>query len=317
VAQYLLKRLGMTIAVVLAVMVFLASIVHILPGDPVTLVLGPRASQAAIDNVRMEMGLDEPILLQVGSFVLNALQGDLGRDFLTNRPVTGLIWEALPHTLLLALSALAVSVIFGIPLGVLSATKPDSWLDRVTSLISVAFITVPPYVMGLYLLLLFPLALGVLPVFGAGSFSDPVDYLRHLILPTLAIAIGWVGYLARLVRVSMLEVMQSSYIRVARAYGYRERRVHYRYALKNGIIPTVAILGVALGNLMGGAVFAEFIFSRPGLGTLALNAITNRNFPVLRGAVLTIAVVFVVANLLADLSYRFLDPRIRVEARSG
>lgn len=313
--SYLLKRLGMTIAVVLLVMLFLAVIVHMIPGDPVENILGPRATEARIEQVRTEMGLDDPIYVQVGSFVWNAAQGDLGRDFATNRPVTSLVLNVLPHTLTLAISSLVVAFLIGIPLGVLAATKPDSTLDRVTSLLSVSFITMPSYVTGLFLLLAFPIALGWLPATGAGEFSDPVNYLRHLLLPASALAITWVGYFARLVRSSMLEVVGSNYIRVGRAYGLREGLIHYRYALKNAVIPSIAILGVALGNLMGGAVFIEYIFSRPGLGKLALDAISQRNFPVLRGSILVIALLFVLANLLADLSYRFIDPRIRVEEK--
>lgn len=314
--RYLLQRLGMTFGVVLLVLLFLAGIVHIVPGDPAVLILGPRATEAMIEQTRLEMGLDDPIWYQIWSYVFNAFQGDLGRDFVSNRSVVALVMSALPHTLALALTSLVMALVVGIPLGVLSATRPDSWLDRVTSVISVSFITVPSYVLGLFLLLLFPLTLGVLPATGVGDPSQPLDYLRHLILPSTALALTWVGYFARLVRSSMLEVVGANYIRVARAYGIKERAIYYRYALKNAVIPTIAILGVGLGNLMGGAVFIEVIFSRPGLGRLALDAIATRNFPVVRGSILFVALLFVVANLLADLSYRFIDPRIRVEEGS-
>src|SRR5690625_1196299 len=303
----------MTFAVVLLILLFLAVLPHVIPGDPVENILGPRATEDRILQVRQEMGIDDPILVQAGNFIWNAFQGDLGRDFATNRPVTAMLAQAVPHTMALAFAALALAVLLGIPFGVLAATKPDSLLDRITSVISVSFITMPSYVMGLFLLLLFPIALGILPATGTGDLSDPLDYLSHLILPASALAITWVGYFARLVRSSMLEVVGSNYIRVARAYGIRERAIHYRYALKNALVPTVAILGVALGNLLGGSVFIELIFNRPGLGNLALEAINARNYPVLRGSILMVALLFVVANLAADLSYRFLDPRIRVE----
>lgn len=315
-AQYLLKRLGMTLAVVLLILLFLAVLPHVIPGDPVENILGPRATEDRILQVRQEMGIDDPVLVQAGSFIWNAIQGDLGRDFATNRPVTAMLAQAVPHTMALAFAALALAVLLGIPFGVLAATKPDSLLDRLTSVASVSFITMPSFVVGLFLLLLFPIGLGVLPATGTGNFSDPLDYLRHLILPAAALALTWVGYFARLVRASMLEVVGSNYIRVARAYGLRERAIHYRYALKNALVPTVAILGVALGNLLGGAVFIELIFNRPGLGNLALEAINARNYPVLRGSILMVALLFVVANLAADLSYRFLDPRIRVEEKA-
>src|SRR5690625_97090 len=222
----------MTFAVVLLILLFLAVLPHVIPGDPVENILGPRATEDRILQVRQEMGIDDPILVQAGNFIWNAFQGDLGRDFATNRPVTAMLAQAVPHTMALAFAALALAVLLGIPFGVLAATKPDSLLDRITSVISVSFITMPSYVMGLFLLLLFPIALGILPATGTGDLSDPLDYLSHLILPASALAITWVGYFARLVRSSMLEVVGSNYIRVARAYGIRERAIHYRYALK-------------------------------------------------------------------------------------
>jgi len=313
VAGYLLKRLTMTLVVVVVVMVFLSVLVHLVPGEPASIILGPRASESLIAIVREEMKLDEPIHVQVWDFVTGALQGDLGRDFLSRAPVSELILDALPHTIVLAVVAMAVATLVGIPLGVYAATRPNTIIDRVTAVISVSFITMPYYIAGLFLLLLFSLHWNLFPAVGAGSFSDPVDYLRHLVLPAAALALTWIGYIARLVRTSMLEVMGANYIRTARAFGLRERVVFYKYALKNAIIPTVAVVSVGLGELMGGAVFVEVIFTRPGLGSLAVEAIVARNFPVLQGTVLVIALVYVFANLVADLSYRLLDPRIRVE----
>lgn len=311
-ARYLFRRLGTTLAVIVTLITFLAVIVHLIPGDPVTQIMGPRASPEFSQQIRSEMGLDDPVPVQVVDFFVGAVQGDLGRDFVSNAPVTEIVFANLPHTLLLAFAALGIASLVGIPLGVLTATRPDSLVDRVTSLLSVSFITMPSYVSGLLLLLVFSVMLGVLPATGAGSIGDPIDYLRHLILPALALAITWVGYLARIVRTSMLEVMGQNYIRAARALGLKERLIAYRYALKNAVVPTIALLGVSLGDLFGGTVFVEVIFSRPGLGTLIVDAITERNFPIVRGGVLVIAVLFVLANLLADLSYRYLDPRVRV-----
>lgn len=313
-ARYLVRRLVMTLAVVLVVMTFLASIVHLIPGDPVAAIMGPQASPEFAAEVRQEMGLDDPVYVQIADFFAGAVQGDLGRDFVSKAPVTSIIASNLPHTLMLALVALGMASVAGIPLGVYAATRQGTVMDRVTSLLSVSFITMPSYVSGLFLLLLFPVVLGVLPATGAGDLGDPLDYLRHLVLPASALAITWVGYLARIVRTSMLEVMGENYIRAARALGVQERVIAYRYALKNAVVPTVALLGVSLGDLFGGTVFVEVIFSRPGLGSLIVDSIVDRNFPIVRGGVLVIAVLFVAANLLADLSYRFLDPRVRVEA---
>ena len=310
---YILKRLLMSLFVVLLATVFLVSLVHLIPGDPVRLILGPRATESMSLRVREEMGLDDPVPLQVFNFVKNALRGDLGRDFLSYKPVTSLIGAALPHTLILAVTALGMSALLGIPLGVYSATRPNTWIDRLTGIISVMCITLPSFVAALFLMLLFSVALGWLPAIGTGDLSDPLDYARHLILPATALAITWIGYLARLVRASVLEVMGTNYIRTAFAFGLRERVIFYKHALKNAIIPTVAVLGVGLGNLLGGAIFIEVIFTRPGLGRLIFDSINDHNFPIVRGGILVAALLFVLANLLADLSYTYLDPRIQLE----
>ena len=312
---YLLRRLIMTVLVIVLVMAFLGALVHIIPGDPVTLMLGPRATPELIAQVRSQMELDQPVYTQVGHFMIHAAQGDLGVDFVTDTSVTDLVIQALPPTLTLAALSLILAAIFGIPLGILSATRPNSLLDRITAVFSVSMITIPPYVAGLLLLVIFAVRLKALPSIGSGDISDPVDYFLHLILPVTALAITWIGYIARLVRSSMLEVLNADYIRTARAYGLSDRRVAYKYALRNAIIPTIAVLGVAFGSLIGVAIFVEVIFARAGLGMLVFDAIQSRNYPLVRGGVLAIAILFVLANLVADLTYQIVDPRIRV--RSG
>ena len=312
---YLLRRLIMTVLVIVLVMAFLGALVHIIPGDPVTLMLGPRATPELIAQVRSQMELDQPVYTQVGHFMINAAQGDLGVDFVTDTSVMELVMQALPPTLTLAALSLILAAVFGIPLGVLSATRPNSLLDRITGVFSVSMITIPPYVAGLLLLVIFAVRLKALPSIGSGDISDPVDYFLHLILPVTALAITWIGYIARLVRSSMLEVLNADYIRTARAYGLSDRRVAYKYALRNAIIPTIAVLGVAFGSLIGVAIFVEVIFARAGLGMLVFDAIQSRNYPLVRGGVLAIAILFVLANLVADLTYQIVDPRIRV--RSG
>ena len=199
-------------------------------------------------------------------------------------------------------------MLVGIPLGVYSATHPNSWIDRVTAIFSISFITLPSYVVGLFLLLMFAVQLRVMPAMGLGEPGDVGDYVRHLVLPAIALAVGWVGYLARLVRASVLEILNETYIRAAMASGIRKKLVQYKYALKGALIPTVAVLGVGIGNLMGGAVFVEIIFSRPGMGSLIYNAISTRNYPVVRAGVLVVAVLFVVANLLADIALHLSGP---------
>jgi peptide/nickel transport system permease protein len=317
VGAYLLRRLVMTVIVIILIMVFLGALVHVIPGDPTTLMLGPRATPELAAEVRASMQLDRPVHEQVASFAANALQGDLGVDFVTKTPVTELILQALPETLTLAFASLILAALVGIPVGVLSAVRPNSIPDRLTAVISIALITIPPYVAGLILLIIFAVRLKVLPTIGSGEISDPADYAQHLILPVVALAVTWIGYIGRLVRASMLEVLNADYVRTARAYGLREGLIAYKYALRNAIIPTIAILGVAFGSLIGVAIFVEVIFARPGLGTLVYDAIMSRNYPVVRGGVLVIAVLFVLANLAADIAYQIADPRIRVRAGRG
>jgi peptide/nickel transport system permease protein len=223
------------------------------------------------------------------------------------------IRSALPHTLILAWSSLGLAVLIGIPLGVYSATHPDSWIDRITAILSISLISVPSYVAGLFLLLIFAVDLRWLPAMGAGEPSNVLGYVKHLVLPVTSLAITWIGYLARLVRASLLEVLNETYIRAAKAAGMPRRLVFYKYALRNALIPTVAVLGLGLGNLMGGAVFIELIFTRPGMGTLIFKAIQTRNYPIVRAGVFVVALLFVLANLLADLVYTYLDPRIQLD----
>ncbi len=314
---YLIRRLIMSFVVIVLVMTFLGLLVHLIPGDPVKTIMGPRASPELAALVRTQMELDKPVPTQVYDFIRHALEGNLGVDFVSQVPVTTLIRGALPQTIILALTALVIAVLIGVPLGVVASTRPGSWVDRITGIVSVALITVPPYVAGLLLLVVVSVRLQALPAIGIGNTGDPIDYARHLLLPAVALALGWVGYIARLVRASMLEVLGSNYIRTARAFGLRQRLIFYKYGLRNAIIPTIAVLGVGLGNLIGGTIFVEVIFARPGLGTLIFNAIEARNYPIVRGGVLVIAVMCVLANLIADLSYRLFDPRIRVEGGSS
>ncbi len=309
---YLLKRFLMTVLVLLLVTVYLTLLIHVVPGDPAKTLLGPRANPELIAKVRAAMDLDKPVPVQVGNVVWNLLHGDLGTDVFTGRPIGELIASALPHTLILAWVSLGLAALIGVPLGVYSATHPDSWLDRITAVFSISFITIPSYVGGLFLLLLFAVQLKVMPAIGLGQEGDILDYIKHLILPATALAITWIGYLARLVRASLLEVLNQTYIRAAMAAGLSQRQIFYKYALKNAIIPTVAVLGIGVGNLMAGAVFVELIFTRPGMGSLIYNAIQARNYPIVRAGVLVVAFLFVLANLLADLVYTYLDPRIQL-----
>lgn len=314
---YLAKRLLMTLLALLIVMVFLALLVQVVPGDAAKTLLGQRATPELVERLRRAMDLDRPVPVQVGRFIWRVLNGSLGEDVFTGRSINSLVGAALPHTVILAWASLTVAALIGIPLGVYSATHPGSLADRLTAVISISFITIPAAVVGILLMLLFVLRLRLLPALGVGQEGDPVSYARHLILPVTALSLGWIGYLARLVRTSLLEVLSEPYIRAARAAGMSERVVVYKYALKNALVPTVAVLGIGVGSLMGGAVLIETIFARPGMGTLIVGAIQTRNYPVVRAGVLVVAVLFVLANLLADIVYTYLDPRIQLGKRLG
>lgn len=314
---YIVKRLLMTLLVLLLIAVFLSLLVHIVPGDPATTILGPRATPELIQKLRAAMDLDKPIYVQIGHFLWNILHGSLGTDAMTGAPISKLVDSALPNTLILAVTSLALAILLGVPIGVFSATHPNSLVDRFLAVISISFTTIPSYVAGLFLLLIFAVKLHTLPAMGIGQNGNTLDYIKHLILPSVALAITWIGYLGRLVRTSLLEVLNETYVRASRAAGISERLVRYRYALKNALIPTVAVLGVGLGSLMGGAVFIEIIFTRPGMGLLIYNAIQVRNYPLVRAGVLIVAVLFVLANFIADLLYTYLDPRIQLNKSRG
>jgi peptide/nickel transport system permease protein len=308
---YSVKRIGLAGLIVLVAMIMLFGMIYLVPGDPASIALGPRATPEMKAALSARMGLDQPIPVQLLNFISGVVTGNLGVDVWSNRSVAAIILEALPHTLALTALGLGWSVTLGIVLGCFSATHRGSWIDRAIGVVSVSAIAVPSFVVALYSLIVFAVMLKWLPAIGAGQAGDVGDQLRHLILPAFAIGIGWVGYIARLVRASMLEVMGDNFIRTARAFGLPERRVVYRYALTVAILPTVALLGVGIGNLLSGAVFAEIVFARPGIGKLIYDSVLNRNYPVVMGAVLVTTILYVVATLIADLLAALLDPRVR------
>ena len=308
---YALRRLGLALVIVVCAMAVLFGMIHLVPGDPITIALGPRATEAMREAYLAKMRLDQPVYLQFLAFASGVLRGDLGADVFSNRSVTTIILEQLPYTLALTGAGLGWAILLGIPLGCYSAVHRNSAFDKLSGVITVGAIAVPSFVVALYSLLLFAVWLRWLPAIGAGEAGDLGDQLLHLILPAFAIGLGWVGYLARLVRASMLEVMGENFIRTARAFGLPGRTITYRYALKVAILPTVTLLGVGVGNLLSGAVFAEIVFARPGIGKLIYDMALTRNYPVVQGAVLVTTVLFVLCAMLADLLNAWLDPRVR------
>ena len=315
--RYFFSRLVTTALIVFGAMLLLFLLTAVVPGDPAVTLLGPQASPELVKRFVSEMGLDQPIHVRLWRFFANVLTGNLGVDVVSGRSVWSLVLNVLPDTLILTFSAILLAVVTGVPLGIFAATHRGSLLDNVLAFVSVAFIAVPSFVIAIFLLLIFSIWLDWLPVLGVGRSGDFWDAARRLILPTLSIAATWIGFIARLVRTSMLEVLNEPYIRTSRAYGLSERMVTYKYALKNACIPTIAVLGLGLGRLLGNAVFVEIVFARPGLGRLIYGAISERNFPVVQGAVLVVVVLFVLINLVVDLSYSALDPRIRRDGAGG
>ncbi|MCI0429627.1 MAG: ABC transporter permease [Rhodospirillales bacterium] len=308
---YTARRLALTILILLVTMTLLFSMVYLVPGDPASIALGPRATAAMKAAFRERMGLDDPILVQLLTFISNVLRGDLGIDVWSNRSVSQIVLEAMPYTLALTGVGLGWAVVTGIPLGAWSAVARSSWADRAIGVLSVSAIAIPSFIVAIYSLLVFAVWLKWLPAIGAGDQGDLGDQLVHLILPAFAVGLGWVGYLARLVRASMLEVMGENHVRTARAFGLPERRILFRYALPIAILPTIALLGVGIGNLLSGAVFAEIVFARPGVGKLTYDAVITRNYPVVMGSVLVTTAIYATSTLVADLVAAWLDPRVR------
>ncbi|WP_342364309.1 ABC transporter permease [Terrarubrum flagellatum] len=316
-ARYVLSRLVTTILIIVGAMLLLFTLSTIVPGDPAVTLLGPQATPEYAKKFIEDMGLNEPVPIRLVKFFGAVLRGDLGIDVVSGRSVASMVGAAIPYTFILIFSAIGLAVLLGVPLGVFAATHRGSALDHALAFMSVSFIAVPSFVIAIFLLLIFSIWLDWLPVLGAGNENDLFDQFKRLILPTLSISAGWIGFIARLVRTSMLETLGENFIRTSRAYGLSERLVTYKYALKNACIPTIAILGMGIGRLMTGAVFVEIVFARPGLGRLIYGAVSSRNYPVVQGSVLVVVAIFVVVNLIVDLSYSAIDPRIRRGAQGA
>ncbi len=308
---YAIKRVGLSVVIVFLAALALFALLHMIPGDPASIALGPRATPEIQARYAEKMHLDEPVVVQFLIFVEHVLKGDLGSDVFSERPVALTVAEQLPFTLVLALAGLGWSALIGIPLGCFSAVRPNSLIDRIAGVFSVGTIAVPSFLVSIWAILVFAIMLRWMPVIGGGESGDILDQVWHLILPAFAVGLGWVGYLARLVRASMLEVMGENYIRAAHAFGLRRRTIVYRYALKIAILPTITLIGIGFGNLLSGTVFAEIIFSRPGIGKLIYSMVLSRNFPVVQGAVMVTVALYVVVALVADLVVAWIDPRVR------
>ncbi|THE65896.1 ABC transporter permease [Salinadaptatus halalkaliphilus] len=303
----LLARLGSLSAVLVGVSMVTYGFVFLTPGDPAYTILREQRqsppSESEVAAFRAEHGLDEPFLVQYSAWLTDALRGDLGMSYYQSEPVTSLVLAHLPNTLELALAATVVSLLLAVPTGVISAVHRDTWIDRTSQLVALLGVSMPNFWLGYLLILVVSLWLGLTPVGGAGT-------LAHLVLPAITLGTGMAAIVTRLVRASMLEVLEEAYVDTARSKGVRERLVVYKHALRNALIPVVTIVGLQFGFIINGAVVVEGVFQRPGLGTLLVDAVFARDYPIVQGVVLVTAVAFVLTNQLVDLAYVALDPRV-------
>lgn len=303
--KFLLGRILLTIPTLIGASIVVFALVH-LTGDPALLMMPPETPPDQVELFRERMGFNDPLPVQYWHFINGAFRGDLGESFRFRESSLGLVLDRLPATLELALFSVLLATLLGIPLGVISAAMKGSWLD--TAIRSIFFIGqgIPPFFLGLLLMVVFSIQLGLLPSAGRGSPAQ-------LVMPVITLAVFLLASIARLTRGGMVQVLQTDFIRTARAKGLSPRKVLYKHAVRNTLIPVVTMIGLQLGHLLGGAVVTETIFAWPGVGRLVVDAIYNRDFPVVQAAMLVVVALFVLVNLLVDLTYGFLDPRIRYE----
>lgn len=308
---FLLRRTALAAVILLIVAILLFSMMHMIPGDPTVVALGPRSTPEMREAFREMMGLDRPVLEQLSMFLGRLAQGDLGQDVWSRRPVLTMILEVLPYTVTLALASFVWAVALGVLLGCVAVVHHGKWGDWLIGLISIAFVAVPSFVVALYSLLVFAVWLNWLPAIGAGAPGDIAAQARALILPSFAVGLGWVGYVSRLVRAAMIEAMGEDYVRTLRAYGVAETRIVYRYALKQALLAILSVIAIGFGGLLTGSVFAEIVFTRPGLGKMTYDAVMSRNYPLVMGTVLVTSGLYVTCMILADAVTAWLDPRVR------
>ena len=302
--RFLLRRLGLLVLVVLGIVTIVFLIIHLIPGDPIEVMLGETALPADREALRHALGLDRPVLKQYGRYLSGLLQGDLGNSIHTRRPVAALLAERIPATLELTFASLLIALVIAIPAGVLAAARARSWFDRSSMLGALLGVSIPNFWLGPMLIVLFSLQLGWLPASGRSGIS-------HLILPAVTLGTALAAILTRMTRASLLEVLPKDFVQTARAKGLREVWVLMRHALRNALIPIITLTGLQCGALLSGAIITETIFAWPGVGRLILQAIATRDYPLVQGCVLVFALGYVGVNLVADLLYAWSDPRVR------
>jgi peptide/nickel transport system permease protein len=309
---YVVRRILATLPVMAVVALFVFGLLHLSPGDPAAIIAGDTATPADIARIHQALGLDRPLYIQFASWVWRLLHGDLGISIFTNLPVTTLISQRVGPTLSLAIATVVASVLVAIPLGVLAAWKAGSWIDRTVMVFAVLGFSVPVFVVAYALIYLFAVRTNWLPVQGfVGLDRGLGPFLSHLVMPTLALAMVYTALIARMTRASILDVLAQDYIRTAHAKGLPDNTVLVRHALKNAAVPIATIIGIGVASLIAGVVVTETVFAIPGLGRLTVDAILRRDYPIIQGIILLFSAAYVLVNLLVDLSYTFLDPRIR------
>ena len=312
VFAYIVRRILATIPVMVVVALFVFSLLHLSPGDPAAIIAGDTATLDDIARIRQKLGLDQPLYIQFLTWLWHLLHGDLGISIFTNLPVSKLIAQRVEPTVTLTISTLIISIAAAIPMGVLAAWRAGSWIDRLVMVFAVIGFSVPSFVLAYLLIYVFAISTDLLPVQGFVSIRDGVrPFLSHIAMPSLALGLIFAALIARMTRASMLDVLAQDYIRTAQAKGLSNDRVLIGHALKNAAVPIATIIGVSFALLISGVVVTETVFAIPGLGRLTVDAILRRDYPIIQGIILVFSAAYVLVNLLVDLSYTFLDPRIR------
>jgi peptide/nickel transport system permease protein len=309
---YVLRRVLSTIPVMAVVALFVFSLLYIAPGDPAAIIAGDQATPADVERIRQGLGLDRPFLVQFGEWLWRLIHGDIGTSIFTNLPVSTMIAQRLEPTMSLMVITLILAVIVAVPMGVVAAWQAGTWIDRAVMAFAVLGFSVPVFVVGYLLAFVFALQLDWLPVQGYTPIANGLGpWLENLVLPSIALGLVYIALIARITRATMLEVLQQDYIRTARAKGLGQVGILFLHALKNASVPIVTVIGIGIALLIGGAVVTESVFAIPGLGRLTVDAILRRDYPVIQGVVLLFSFVYVLVNLMIDLLYTVLDPRIR------
>jgi peptide/nickel transport system permease protein len=323
--NYVIRRLALFVPMAAGMVVVTFSLLLLIPGDPAAVLLGQEASAADIAQLRSTLGLDQPWYIRLGRYFADLLQGDMGRSIFQNQAVSEIIFDRLGATVELAVAALLVAVVIGVPLGVVAAMRQGTWVDTAAMLLAQIGVSMPVYWLAILLMLAFAVHLGWLPSIGRGEpivtaigmalTGQPgvlLDSLSHLVLPALALGVNSAAIISRLVRTSMVEILREDFVRTAYAKGLPRSRVMVRHALRNALLPVISVIGLRFGIMLGGAVLTESIFGWPGLGQLTIAAISQRDLPLIQGVVLTYALMFALVNLIVDLSYGVIDPRVRL-----